>query len=74
MKQLLAWLVLLLLTASSHGQSQPMIVKTQGSNLFANVNCAMQDKAGHLWFGTTGEGIYRYDGKAFTDSSEIEKQ
>ena len=26
----------------------------------------MQDKAGNLWFGTTGEGVYRYDGKTFT--------
>lgn len=24
------------------------------------------DKAGNLWFGTTGEGVYRYDGKLFS--------
>ncbi|GAB2558355.1 two-component regulator propeller domain-containing protein [Spirosoma aerophilum] len=24
------------------------------------------DKTGNLWFGTTGEGVYRYDGKLFT--------
>lgn len=45
---------------------QPGIVKTQGSNKFANIHCAMEDKAGNLWFGTTGEGVYRYDGKSFT--------
>jgi ligand-binding sensor domain-containing protein len=42
------------------------LVKTQGSNVSDNVHCALQDKAGNLWFGTTGEGVYRYDGKLFT--------
>ena len=45
---------------------QPKLVRTQGSDKYANVHCGLQDKAGHLWFGTTGEGIYRYDGKLFT--------
>lgn len=40
--------------------------KTQGSNEYQNVHCGLQDKAGNLWFGTTGEGVYRYDGKLFT--------
>lgn len=30
-----------------------------------NVHCGLQDKAGNLWFGTTGDGVYRYDGKLF---------
>jgi sugar lactone lactonase YvrE len=35
------------------------------------VQCAMQDKAGNLWFGTTGgEGVFRYDGTTFTNYSE----
>jgi hypothetical protein len=25
-----------------------------------------QDAAGHLWFGTDGEGLHRYDGRSFT--------
>jgi ligand-binding sensor domain-containing protein len=25
----------------------------------------LQDKAGNIWFGTTGSGVYRYDGKLF---------
>lgn len=45
---------------------QPKLVRTQGTNKYANVHCGLQDKAGQLWFGTTGEGIYRYDGKFFT--------
>lgn len=30
----------------------------------------MQDKDGNFWFGTTGEGVYRYDGKEFTQFTE----
>lgn len=40
--------------------------KTQGANEYQNVHCGLQDIAGNLWFGTTGEGVYRYDGKLFT--------
>ncbi len=45
---------------------QPKLVKTQGSTESDNVKCGLQDKEGNLWFGTTGEGVYRYDGKIFT--------
>ncbi|MEO8068043.1 MAG: two-component regulator propeller domain-containing protein [Flavobacteriales bacterium] len=34
------------------------------------VACGLQDKTGTLWFGTTGQGILRYDGKAFTNFTE----
>lgn len=44
---------------------QPKLIKTQGSQPSDNVNCSLQDKAGNLWFGTTGEGLYKYDGKSF---------
>jgi ligand-binding sensor domain-containing protein len=45
---------------------QTKLVKTQGSTESDNVRCGLQDKEGNLWFGTTGEGVYRYDGKLFT--------
>lgn len=45
---------------------QPKVVKTQGSTQSDNVRCGVQDQAGNLWFGFTGEGVYRYDGKTFT--------
>ena len=45
---------------------QPKLVRTQGSNQSDNVRVGLQDKEGNLWFGTTGEGAYRYDGKSFT--------
>ena len=45
---------------------QPKMRKTQGANEYQNVHCGLQDRAGNLWFGTTGEGVYCYDGKQFT--------
>lgn len=45
---------------------QPKLTKTQGTDAYQNVHCGLQDKRGDLWFGTTGEGVYRYNGKAFT--------
>jgi ligand-binding sensor domain-containing protein len=45
----------------------PKLVKTQHSNQADNVHCGIQDKNGNLWFGTTGDGVYRFDGKLFTN-------
>jgi ligand-binding sensor domain-containing protein len=42
------------------------LTRTQGSDQYRQVRCGLQDKAGILWFGTTGEGVYSYDGKGFT--------
>ncbi len=49
---------------------QPKLVKTQGTNEFSAVRCSLQDKAGDLWFGTGGEGVYRYNGKSFINFTE----
>jgi len=46
------------------------LTKTQGTTEHQNVHCSLQDKYGNLWFGTTGEGVYRYDGKEFTQFTE----
>jgi ligand-binding sensor domain-containing protein len=46
------------------------LTKTQGSTEHQNLHCSLQDKDGNLWFGTTGEGVYRYDGKEFTQFTE----
>jgi ligand-binding sensor domain-containing protein len=51
-------------TATYTGQLK--LFKTQGSTESDNVHCGLQDRAGNIWFGTTGEGVYRYDGKTFT--------
>jgi ligand-binding sensor domain-containing protein len=44
---------------------QPKLTITQGANKGGNIHCGILDKAGNLWFGTTGEGVYKYDGKSF---------
>lgn len=46
------------------------LTKTQGTDQYQQVACSLRDKAGNLWFGTTGEGVYRYDGKEFTQFTE----
>lgn len=38
---------------------KPKLIKTQGSGNSDNIHCSLQDKAGNLWFGTTGDGVYR---------------
>ena len=44
----------------------PKLIKTIGSPKYGNVQCGLQDRAGNLWFGTTENGLYKYDGKSFT--------
>ena len=56
------------LTSTAAGQSK--LVKTQGSGEHDNVHVMLQDRAGDLWFATTGEGVYRYDGKSFTQFTQ----
>jgi ligand-binding sensor domain-containing protein len=34
------------------------------------VSAALKDKNGNIWFARSGRGVYRYDGKSFTDFSE----
>ena len=41
-------------------------IKTIGDPRYGNVQCGLQDKAGNLWFGTTENGVYKYDGKLFS--------
>ncbi len=43
----------------------PKLIKTIGVPRYGNVQCGLQDKAGNLWFGTTENGLYKYDGKSF---------
>jgi ligand-binding sensor domain-containing protein len=49
-------------------QGHPKLLKNLGSlaDKGHNVNSSLEDKAGNLWFGTSGDGIYKYDGKSFT--------
>ena len=60
-------LVFLFFAMSCHGQ--PKLVKNYFTNQSQaaadNVHCGLEDKSGNLWFGTTGDGVYRYDGQSF---------
>lgn len=51
--------------AKASVENHPKMIRTQGAN-YTQVGCGFQDRAGNLWFGTNGEGVYRYDGKSFT--------
>lgn len=50
---------------------QPKVVKNyfieQYPQTYWFIQCGLQDKAGNLWFGTTADGVYCYDGKSFTN-------
>ena len=52
-------------TSKTITDEQAKLIKTQGSQPGDNVNCSLQDKVGNLWFGTTGEGLYKYNGESF---------
>lgn len=47
-------------------KDHPKLVKTMGDPGYGNVQCILQDKEGNLWFGTTENGLYKYDGKTFS--------
>lgn len=44
---------------------QTKLRKSQGSQAAENVHGSLQDKAGNLWFATTHDGVFQYDGKLF---------
>lgn len=43
-------------------KEHPKLIKNLGNG---NVQCGLQDKAGNIWFGTSDNGLYKYDGKSF---------
>lgn len=57
-------------TETEQKSVQPKLVRTQGTDEYANVHCSLEDKHGNKWFGTTGEGLYKYDGKSFVNFLE----
>lgn len=40
---------------------------TEYPDEFFYVQCGLNDRTGHLWFGCAGDGIYYYDGASFTN-------
>ena len=46
-------------------KEHPKLIKTIGDPRYGNVYCSLQDNAGNLWFGTTENGLYKFDEKSF---------
>ncbi len=70
-------LLVVALVASCQAQdkgpaAQLKMIKPAGVDPYTSIRCGLEDKAGNLWFGTTGAGIYRYDGRAFVNFTEKE--
>jgi ligand-binding sensor domain-containing protein len=68
----LAFLTITLLGTACNGpvkkdlskeKEHPKLIKNIGNG---NLSCIMQDKVGNLWFGTSDDGLYKYDGKSFS--------
>jgi ligand-binding sensor domain-containing protein len=45
---------------------RPKLSRKQGT-VFWSIKCELQDKAGNLWFSAGDQGVYRFDGAAFTN-------
>lgn len=69
-----AFLTILLFSTACNGpvkkelpkeKEHPKLIKTIGDPRNGHVRCGMQDRAGNIWFGTTENGLYKYDGKSF---------
>lgn len=69
--RVLTFLAILLFSTACNGPGKnnlpketehPKLIKNTGNG---NVQCSMQDKAGIIWFGTSDNGLYKYDGKSF---------
>ena len=46
-------------------KEHPKLIKTISDPQFGTVRCSLKDIEGNLWFGTTENGLYKYDGKSF---------
>ena len=73
--QAFTFLTILIVGTACNGQvkkdlpketEHPKLIINIGNPRYGNVQCGLQDKAGNLWFGTTLNGLYKYDGKSFT--------
>lgn len=45
------------------GQGKPPLTHAHPVNNGNNIHFSLQDRAGNLWFASTDQGVYRYDGK-----------
>jgi ligand-binding sensor domain-containing protein len=61
-------ILLLLFFFATVCNGQAKIKRTQSTG-YSQVGCSLLDKAGNLWFGTPNEGVYKYNGKVFSQFS-----
>ncbi|MBK9962936.1 MAG: hypothetical protein IPP06_16895 [Saprospiraceae bacterium] len=72
MKKTYSLLLFLFFIVSCYGQDT---TKTVGISNISDpasdiVSAALKDKIGNIWFAALGRGVYRYDGKSFTNFTE----
>lgn len=88
MKKTIISIATILIFTSCNGQNNPTgdlkkqayknsssfstLKKTQGSTESDNIYCMLEDKIGNIWLGTTGEGVYLYNGNTFTQITKLE--
>lgn len=68
MKLINSLIFLLFFIMPCYGQNPELVAKNNTdnyANMSHNIRCSLMDKAGNLWFGTTGDGVYRFDGESF---------
>src|SRR5688500_4547172 len=70
--QVFTFLTIILLGPACNGQAKKgwpkekehqKLIKNIGNG---NLSYALQDKSGNVWFGTSDNGLYKYDGKSFS--------
>lgn len=65
MKWNIALLICVLLFCTScQGQHKPVALGGQVTEMSKNIWVTYKDKDGNYWFGSNGDGVYRYDGKS----------
>ena len=64
------FIFLLLHMSFASGNGQSAFSMTGAVDIDKNIRSIFQDKNGDYWFGTNGDGLYRYDGKILTQFTE----
>jgi ligand-binding sensor domain-containing protein len=68
MKSSIVVSLVLFFASFSYGQTSALISKKKTDanvKLCANVYCSLKDRDGNLWFGTSADGVYCYNGEVF---------
>ncbi len=78
MKKICSLLLLLLVISYCEGKNdasaneQPKIIKPHGPQRWPYIRCTLQDRSGNIWFGTSDQGVYRYNGRTFANFTKLD--